>query len=79
MERQTEYDGVVAVGEVPVIIRRDSVAEFDHAEAKRAGRGEALAEVAVYVADRIRMAGAYDDVRALEDLQTHLADMIRQA
>lgn len=78
-ERAFEYDGVAAVGELPVVIRRDSAVEADHSQAKTAGRREALAEASQYVQARLDSAGAYDDTRFHQEMLVHLADMIRDS
>jgi hypothetical protein len=72
-----ERQGIEAVGEIPVVIRRGSEAQYDHAVAKCAGRREALQEVDAYVDSVLATAGPYDDIRSLQDLKVHLADMIR--
>jgi hypothetical protein len=76
-ERAFEYDGIAAVGDLPVVIRRDSAVEHDHSVAMATGRREALSEVLGYVESRLAQAGAYDDTRPLSDMVVYLADMIR--
>lgn len=77
-ERAFEYDGVVAVGDITVIGRRNRIAEENHEVAYQTGRREALAEVLAYAEDRLAAQGVYDDTRPLTELIGHLADMIRQ-
>lgn len=72
-----EYDGILRIGEVPVVIRRDRVVESDHAQAYRSGAVAALTDVAAYVTRCLAAAGPYDDTRSLLDLQMYLADRIR--
>lgn len=72
-----EADGILQVGEVPVVIRRDSSVEENHDQAYRSGAENAYRRTLVYVEDRIRMAGRYDDVRPLQDLVVWLTDSIQ--
>lgn len=70
-------DGLAHVGEVTTRVFRESVAERDYTNALRAGRVDAMAEVAHWAQQRIDAAGPYDDTRALAELISWTADKIR--
>jgi len=74
-----ETDGILRVGEVPVVSRRDVLVELDHKEALRAGRREAYEDAVVFAQGMLAQQGAYDDTRPLQQMIDYLADKIRQA
>lgn len=74
-----ESDGIVQVGEVPVVIRRVSVVSEDFTQAQVSARDEALREVDLWVSERIERAPRFTDTRPLTELRTFLADKIREA
>jgi hypothetical protein len=76
-ERAFEYDGVVAVGEVPVIIRRDSPREADFSNAAKKAAFDAYTDVAEYIEARIAAIPRYEDPTPLKDLLQFVADRLR--
>jgi hypothetical protein len=73
-----ETDGILVVGEVPSIIRRQRINEENHDQAWRSGRESAFGETLAYVEQRFRAAGAYDDTRPWTEMTTFLQDRIRE-
>lgn len=71
-------DGVLLTGEYEVRVQRDAMVEDDHQNAWRAGAKWALEEVALFTASQRAVAGPYDDMRAVEDLDVWIADRIRE-
>jgi hypothetical protein len=65
-------------GEIASRVMREAVVAEDYHNAHVAGAMFALTEVARFTRGKIEAAGPYDDVRALVDLQSWLADMIRK-
>jgi len=76
MERETE--GILQVGEVPVVIRRDSAVEADHSQAVRSGRQSAFEDALRYVDLAQSSAPPFTDLRPYADLRTFLLDKIRE-
>lgn len=70
-------DGEIA--DISSRTQREAQVEQDYTNAYRAGAVRALEAVGRFAASKLEMAGPYDDVRAIEELQTWLADMIRSA
>jgi hypothetical protein len=73
-----ETGGILQVGEVPVVRRRDPLVEIDHTEALRSGRREAYADAVDFAQGLLAQRGAYDDTRPLQQMLEYLADRIRQ-
>lgn len=73
-----ETTGVLRVGEVPVVIRRDSPVETDHAQAFRSGAEEAYKKTLAYVAAAEANTPPYTDMRPYADLSTFLLDRIQE-
>jgi hypothetical protein len=73
-----ERDGVLQVGEVPVIRRRDRVIFETHSQAWRSGREDAYGEALAYVLERHAAAGPYDDTRSWSEMETFLRDRIKE-
>lgn len=71
-------EGLVEVGEITTRVMREAVQEPDFIHARQAGATEALTECLLWVGERIREAGAYDDTRALQQMVTWLGDKIRE-
>lgn len=71
-------EGLTEVGEVTTRVMREAVQEPDFQHAHRAGATAALNEALLWVRDRLREAGPYDDVRALGDMVTWISDKIRE-
>lgn len=68
----------VESGEISSRVQREARTAEDYHNAHVAGAAWALGEVARFARSKIEIAGPYDDVRAIEELQTWLADMIRK-
>lgn len=77
MEINTE--GIERVGELVIRnYRALDDAGPGVAEAIKASRVKTLGEVSLWTRQQIQAAGPYDDVRALQSLQTWIADRIRE-
>lgn len=76
--RVDETEGILQVGEVSVIVRRDSPREADHSQAFRSGAERAYRDALLYVAERIEKAPPYTDTRALSDMIVFLTDRIQE-
>jgi hypothetical protein len=72
-----ETEGILQVGELAIVRRRERIVEADHAQAFRSGRGKAFDEMLAYALDRFRKAGPYDDTRPWTEMVTFLRDRIR--
>jgi hypothetical protein len=70
-------DGVAQTGEVSSWAMRERVVAPDYSNAWKAGAKYALDSVSAWIDSKRSVSGPYDDIRALEDLQLQLADMIR--
>lgn len=75
MEQET--DGVLQVGEVPVIVRRASPVEADHSEARRGGRDSAFRETLAFIDRAEATAPPYTDTRPWAALRIFLNDQIQ--
>lgn len=73
-----ETDGILLVGEISVVRRRDSPREENHDQAWRSGRESAFREVQAFVGDRLLHAGPFDDTRPLTELETFLIDRLTE-
>lgn len=72
-----ETEGILQVGEIPVIRRRDRFFEPDHSQALRSGREKAFHEALAFVLQRAATTGPYDDTRPWSEMMTFLRDRIR--
>lgn len=72
-----ERDGIIAVGAVTIIRRRDSEVEENYNEALRAGAVSVLTEAILMVEGLIASAGPYDDTRMGREVVTWMQDKIR--
>lgn len=70
--------GLVSTGEFETRAMRETRTEHDYTNAWIAGAQAALTQVNLFAANRIALAGPYDDMRALEELQLWVADKIRE-
>lgn len=77
--RVDETEGILQVGEVPVIVRRDSRSLEDHNQAFRSGADGAYREVLAFVTDRLERAAPYTDTRPLSEMVIFLTDKIQEA
>lgn len=71
-------EGITAVGEITSRTLREAVVAHDFSQARAAGAVEAYTNVAGWAQEAIRLAGPYDDTRALVDLIGILGDKIRE-
>jgi hypothetical protein len=71
-----EYDGIMQVGEVPVIIRRDSAVAEDFSQAYRSGGEHAYRDALERTEELLRHAEPYTDTRSLIELKAFLIDRI---
>jgi hypothetical protein len=78
MTRPDETHGIVAVGEVPVVIRRDSRHEADHTAAFRGGRVSALEETTLFVRGLLESLPQYENPLMLQQMLVFLGDKIRE-
>jgi hypothetical protein len=76
--RVDETEGILQVGEVPIIVRRDSRSVEDHTQAFRSGADGAYRKALSYVLERIASAPPYTDTRALTDMVVFLTDNIEE-
>ena len=72
-----ETDGILRIGEVPVIRRRDRIVFNDHAQAIRSAREAAFGEVLAYVLKCHAATPKYEDTRPWMNLEIFLRDRIR--
>lgn len=77
-QSNSEYDGIVQVGEVPVVIRRDSPVESEHDQAYRSGAEAAFRQVFQFVDMAERSSPAYTDLRPYANLKTFVSDRITE-
>lgn len=70
-------EGLVEVGEITTRVMREAIQEPDFIHSYQSGATAALTDTLNWVADRIRVAGPYDDTRALQEMVTWLGDKIR--
>lgn len=70
--------GLATTGEFETRAMRETRTAEDYTNAWIAGAAAALAQVNLFAANRIAMAGPYDDVRALKELEQWVADKIRE-
>lgn len=73
-----ERDGILTVGEVPVIVRRDSYHEADHTAAVRGGRVSAFTETAEFAKGLLAALPRYENPLLLQQMLTFLGDKIRE-
>ena len=73
-----ETDGIVQVGEVPVIIRRDSPSEVDFSQTERSAREGALKEMLAFVEETERTSPPYTDIRPYAIMRTWVLDRIQE-
>ncbi len=72
-----ERDGIVQVGEIPVIRRRDRFVEDGHSQAFRSGREAALGDMLEYATGRLASTGRYEDTRPWSEMIIFIRDRIR--
>lgn len=77
-QQHPEYDGIVQVGEVPVVIRRDSPVEADHDQAYRSGAEAAFRQVFQFVDMAERNSPPFTDLRPYANLKTFVSDRITE-
>lgn len=73
-----EQEGVVQLGEVTIISRKDSPSDMDHAEAYRSGARDAYQAVDDWAVTKQELVGPYEDTGTLAELRLFLADIIRE-
>lgn len=73
-----ETEGILRIGEVPVIRRRDRPIPTDHSQAKRSGREAAFGEVLAFAIKRLGAVAPYEDTRPWSEMITFLQDRIRE-
>jgi hypothetical protein len=73
-----ETDGILAVGEVPVVSRRDPLVQQNHDEAFRSGQRKAFTIVLDEVVRSLGQAGPYDDTRTMQAMISFLTDRIKE-
>lgn len=71
-------EGLTAVGEITSRTMREARQEPDFLNARAAGASFAYMSCLVWVQDRIRAAGPYDDTRSLTEMVVWLSDRIRE-
>lgn len=74
-----EMNGVLRLGEVPVVARKNALGAEDHAQAYRSGATDAYQSVADWAAQRMAELPQYEDTGLLAELQGYLADRVREA
>lgn len=79
MEETSERHGVLNVGDVPLVIRRDAFVEIDHSQAVRSAKEAAYREMLVYVKKRYEETPAYEDTRPWIEMRLLLSDKIKEA
>lgn len=72
-----ETEGILRVGEVPLLRRRDRITFEDHAQAYRSGRESAFGEMLAYVLAAEAQVPAYEDTRPWSNMARFLRDRIR--
>jgi hypothetical protein len=72
-----ETEGILQVGEIPVIRRRDRIVFQDHSQAERSGAERAYQETLAHVLEQQAAAGPYDDTRPWSNMIIFLQDRIR--
>ena len=77
LDHQINTIGVELVGEVHSRTMREAQVAEDYHNAWVSGAASAYAEVGKFIASKRSVAGAYDDLRALDDMERWLGDMIR--
>ena len=77
---QDSFDstGVLLTGEIESRVMREARVEEDYTNAWIAGATAALTQVGQFAQARIEAAGPYDDIRALVELRSWVADKIRE-
>jgi hypothetical protein len=73
-----ETEGVTQVGEIITRVMREAITEPDFANARAAAAGRAYHRVLAHSIELRALAGPYDDVRALESLESWLKDRIAE-
>lgn len=73
-----ERQGILRVGEVPVIRRRDRIVFEDHEQARRSGAEKALQESLAFALAGLAATPAYEDTRPWSEMITNLQDRIRE-
>lgn len=71
-------EGLAEVGEITTRVMREAIQEPDFTHARQAGATDAYTICLAWVAERLRMAGEYDDTRELQNMVTWLGDKIRE-
>lgn len=73
-----ETDGIQQVGEIAVVVRRDSSSVVDPEQAYRSGATAAYSTIARWAVERAAAFGPYEGTGILTELQELLADRIRE-
>jgi len=73
-----ETEGLVQVGEVITRVMREAITEPDFANARAAASARAYHRVLNHLQELEALAGPYDDVRALRDMQSWTKDRIAE-
>lgn len=73
-----ERDGVLQVGEIPVVIRRDRSLETDYNQTYRSGRESAFRETLAYVEEQHSRTPAYENTLPWREMRVFLTDRIRE-
>ena len=72
-----ETDGVLQVGDIPVVVRRDSPSATDHSQAWRSGAEKAYKDVLTYLDLAEESCPPYTDTRPYAELRAFCNDKIR--
>lgn len=73
-----EREGILQVGELPVIRRRSSVQDVDISQALRSAREKELNAALAFVLEQRAAIGRYDDPRPWDHMTLYLQDRIRE-
>lgn len=78
LDHQINTIGLESTGEFETRAMRETRTAEDYHNAWIAGATAALNQVSMFARERINMAGPYDDVRALHEMEAWVADKIRE-
>jgi hypothetical protein len=73
-----EREGILQVGELPVIRRRTSVQDVDISQALRSAREGELGAALAFVLERRAAIRPYEDYRPWDEMTLYLQDRIRE-
>jgi hypothetical protein len=73
-----EREGILQIGELPVVRRRERIVFEDHAQAYRSGREDAFQAALVFVLQQHAATPAYEDTRPWSQMTTFLRDRIME-